>query len=129
MFSRVIKKRLKCELNPENSSLVCPTFQSEQMTKWPTSAVYPLPWHAGTHMRNPFEAVIEKYHVNLDDPSSSIMIHLWHRHSKRGEAKMCLSGFERYKESFIGHLKTEYCPIVTEAVFSLSEGENGYCEF
>mmetsp|Transcript_9726 Transcript_9726/g.12635 ORF Transcript_9726/g.12635 Transcript_9726/m.12635 type:complete len:83 (+) Transcript_9726:1-249(+) len=82
-------------------------------------------------MRSSFTGMVSKYKLDFENPSTTLMIHLWHKHSNRGEKTMCLknNGYERYKESFIGALKQRYCPFVTESVFAKKENETGYCEF
>lgn len=77
-----------------------------------------------------FEDFQSRYKLHFENPQEEIMIHWWHKNAKWVETKLCKKGLESYKKSFLGRLKSKYCPKVTEMIFKIPKGKGlGYCKF
>jgi len=130
MFSRVIKRVIGCKVDTKTHVMTCPNIEAETMMKWGTRQIYPLAWYSGYSMGKSYDFMVTKHKLKFDNPHTTLMIHLWHKHSKLVETRLCREGgHKKYISSFIGIMKEKHCPITTKHVFAIKEGEEGYCEF
>ena len=74
--------------------------------------------------------MVNQYKLNVASERTSIMIHLWHRASKVSEKRLCEISDGAYKSSFIGHFKSQNCPLITKRTLtSPSKGKRNCDKF
>ena len=79
-----------------------------------------------------YDAVVKEYRLALASERSSIMVHLWynlwHGDSIRVEKRLCEKGDSAYKNSFIGRIKWDNCPLIIRHTLSSTAGGKRRCD-
>lgn len=115
-----VSKKQQAKIAIEGSTIRCflPRITKiMDVSLWPIRALYWVSARARGDFFKDYERMSEKYFKNNIFKSGGIVpedikaLHLWHSLVQQPETIMCLNNYTQYKSSFLGKLRSEFCPV------------------